>query len=114
MPASPSDGGLGAVLSLGPVANSMRAWVNGVSVGPLDVAGAVADVSGLVRGGVNEVVVEVTSTLFNRIKADGNATWSVGVTANEENDAYYEVNAAKVYGLLGPVVVEWVGVVGVV
>lgn len=109
--------GLGAVLSLGPVANSMRAWVNGVSVGPLDVAGAVADVSGLIRGGageVNEVVVEVTTTLFNRIKADGNATWSVGVTANEENDAYYEVNAAKVYGLLGPVVVEWVGVVGVV
>lgn len=108
------DDSLGAILSLGPVANSMRAWVNGVSVGPLDVAGAVADVSGLVRGGVNEVVVEVTTTLFNRIKADGNATWSVGVTANEENDAYYEVNAAKVYGLLGPVVVTWVGVVGVV
>ncbi|KAB2569280.1 hypothetical protein DBV05_g12046 [Lasiodiplodia theobromae] len=112
------DGGdLGAILSLGPVANSMRAWVNGVSVGPLDVAGAVADVSGLIKGAageVNEVVVEVTTTLFNRIKADGNATWSVGVTANEENDAYYEVNAAKEYGLLGPVVVEWAGIVGVV
>lgn len=105
---------LGALLHLGPVTNTIRAWVNGQLLPPIDIADAVADVSGYVRAGENEVVVEVTTTLFNRIKADGNATWSVGVTANEENGAYYAVNAPREYGLLGPVVVEWVGVVGVV
>ncbi|OJD32230.1 uncharacterized protein BKCO1_4000073 [Diplodia corticola] len=113
-----------ALLSLGPVAHSMRAWLNGVALPPLDVADARADLTGLLllpplplpakkqegAGEANELVVEVTTTLFNRVKADGNATWSVGATANELNGAFYETHAVKEYGLLGPVVVEWVAV----
>ncbi|GME45067.1 hypothetical protein GTA08_BOTSDO10482 [Neofusicoccum parvum] len=111
---APADATLGALLHLGPVANSVRAWVNGAVLAPLDITDAVADISEHVRAGAaNEIVVEVTTTLFNRIKADGNATWVTGVTANEQNDAYYAVNAPKEYGLLGPVVVEWVAVVEV-
>ncbi|EKG14347.1 hypothetical protein MPH_08469 [Macrophomina phaseolina MS6] len=114
-PSSANDSApLGALLSFGPVTNTIRAWVNGELLPPIDITHAVADVSGFVRDGENELVVEVTTTLFNRIKADGNSTWSVGVTANEQNSAYYEVNDYKEYGLLGPVVVQWVGIVDVV
>ncbi|KAL1649437.1 hypothetical protein SLS58_001492 [Diplodia intermedia] len=114
----PGAEGGGALLALGPVTGgSMRAWVNGAAVGPLDVSDARADLSGVLEGEggeVNVLEVEVASTLFNRVKKDAGETWSVGVTANEENDAFYAVNAWKEYGLLGPVVVTWVGVVGVV
>ena len=54
------------------------------------------------------LVVEVTTTLFNRIKAYGNSTWSVGVTANDESENFYADAAPYEYGLKGPVVVDWV------
>ncbi|KAL0264982.1 hypothetical protein SLS55_000938 [Diplodia seriata] len=110
-------GAQGALLSLGPATGgSMRAWVNGVQVGPLDVSDARADITGVVKGEgeVNVVEVEIASSLFNRVKADAGETWSVGVMADEENGKYYEGHAWKEYGLLGPVVVTWVGVVELV
>ncbi|KKY13290.1 putative secreted protein [Diplodia seriata] len=106
--ASPGTAGLGALLHLGPIANTVRVWLNGAMLPPVDITDAVVDVTGFVRTGRNEVKIEVASTLFNRIKADGNGTYTAGVTANEENSRYYEVNEYKDFGLLGPVWVEWV------
>ncbi|KAK8172531.1 hypothetical protein BKA80DRAFT_196226, partial [Phyllosticta citrichinensis] len=99
---------LGAILRLGPVTNSIRAWLNGQLLPPIDITNANVDVTDYVQTGNNDLVVEITTTLFNRIKADGNSTWSAGVTANEESLNYYGINAAYEYGLVSPVSVEWV------
>ncbi|KAK7606281.1 hypothetical protein JOL62DRAFT_360383 [Phyllosticta paracitricarpa] len=99
---------LGAILHLGPITNSVRAWLNGQVLPPIDIANPNVDVTDYVQTGNNDLVVEITTTLFNRIKADGNSTWSVGVTANDESLNYYGINAAYEYGLVGPVSVEWV------
>ncbi|OJD30258.1 uncharacterized protein BKCO1_630007 [Diplodia corticola] len=106
---------VGAILHLGPVVNTIRVWLNGAVLPPIDIADAVVDVSDYVlEERVNEVVVEVTTTLFNRVKADADATWTYGLMANnEKNGRFYEVNEPKGYGLLGPVWVQWVEVVDV-
>ncbi|KAL1386723.1 hypothetical protein HDK64DRAFT_142888 [Phyllosticta capitalensis] len=99
---------LGAILRLGPVTNSVRAWLNGKLLPPFDISDAALDVTEYVQTGSNDLVVEVTTTLFNRIKAYGNSTWSVGVTANDESENFYADAAPYEYGLKGPVVVDWV------
>lgn len=103
-----------ARLHLGPVTNTIRAWLNGRVLPPIDLTNAVVDVSGYLQRGANQLEVEVSTTLFNRVRAYGNGTWAVGVNANEHNGAWYEAHAPMTYGLLGPVAVEWVGVVDVV
>ncbi|KAK0650493.1 hypothetical protein DIS24_g6750 [Lasiodiplodia hormozganensis] len=99
---------LGALLHLGPILNTVRVSLNGEILPPADVSIAVIDMTEYLHAGENDLRIEVASTLFNRIKADGNATWTAGVTANEENSRFYEVNEYKEFGLVGPVWVEWV------
>lgn len=99
---------LGALLHLGPILNTVRVWLNGEMLPPADVSDAVIDITEYLHVGENKLRIEVASTLFNRIKANGNATWTAGVTANEENSGSYEVNEYKEFGLVGPVRVEWV------
>ncbi|KAK0710720.1 hypothetical protein B0H67DRAFT_635319 [Lasiosphaeris hirsuta] len=67
----------------GRVANTLRVRVNGALVPPIDPAapGEGRDVTGLLvsdGGGVNEVVVEASSTLFNAVKARAGDVRSVG------------------------------------
>lgn len=56
-------------LSFGQVLNTLRALVNGELVPPVVVADAYADVTDMIRPGTNKLVVEVSSTLFNAVKA---------------------------------------------
>ncbi|KAK7523258.1 hypothetical protein IWZ03DRAFT_391241 [Phyllosticta citriasiana] len=99
---------LGAILHLGPITNYVRAWLNGQVLPPIDIVNPNVDVTDYVQTGNNDFVVEITTTLFNRIKAYGNSTCLVVVTANNESLNYYGINAACEYGLVGPVSVEWV------
>lgn len=84
-------------------------WLNGRVLPAADLAYAVLDVSGAVEG-ENTLVVEVATTLFNRMKRDGGATWTTGETANAANGAFYEGHAYADQSLKGPVWVEWLGV----
>lgn len=61
--------GLELRLGFGPVRNTIRAWVNGCQLPPLDLTDAVADVNQFLVNGSNGVRVEVTSLLFNAVKA---------------------------------------------
>ncbi|KAH8878917.1 hypothetical protein GQ53DRAFT_849936 [Thozetella sp. PMI_491] len=103
--AAPSQSSYAVLLSLGRVSNTIRAWVNERPVPPLDTSNAVADISDLVTAGRNEVRVEVSSTLFNAVKArigslhtNGEVPW--------DSEHYTDVPYAG-YGLVGPVEVQF-------
>lgn len=79
----------GAWLELGEVTDTFRVTVNGVAVGGCDPLVPTVDLGGLLRRGTNTIVVEVASTLLNRLRT---------VTP-----AVYGVAQRQAYGLLGPV-----------
>jgi len=102
-----------AILHLGPVIHTMRAYINGQRLPAIDPADPVLDITQYVSsGGGNgqkksyELVVEMTTPLFNRIKADAAKVMIVGVSAATLQPLYAS-EAPQVYGLLGPVYVEW-------
>jgi hypothetical protein len=70
---------IGAYLSVGPIFNTLRVWVNGYMVGPFAADNAAVDISNYIRRGkTNNVKVEVSTTLYNRIRAEMNATMCMG------------------------------------
>ncbi|KAF9630987.1 hypothetical protein BFW01_g1859 [Lasiodiplodia theobromae] len=117
-PASSSEqpSSLGAILHLGPVQHTLRATLNGRALPAVDVADAVVDISGFLseEGEENELVVEVSTNLFNRVRAEAGWLGTSGATADGATGGAYGNAAPQGYGLLGPVWVEWVEVVRVV
>lgn len=115
LPSSNSSSGgpsarIGALLSLGPVVNTIRASIDGVQLAPIDPARPVVDVSGYVaEGQEHELLVEVTTTLFNRIKSDADKVQVWGQVASAQQSKYATQGPYE-YGLLGPVTLEWVAV----
>lgn len=108
--ASGSSSQIGALLSLGPVVNTIRASINGVQLAPIDPARPVVDISGyVVEGEEHELQVEVTTTLFNRIKSEADRVQVWGQVASAQQSKYATQGPCE-YGLLGPVTLEWVAV----
>lgn len=66
---SPNGSTAGAYLDLGPVFMTMRLWINSKWAGPIDVQDAIVDISPYLARGVNDVKVEVSTTLRNRLLA---------------------------------------------
>jgi hypothetical protein len=89
------------LVSFGPVLNTLRAWVNGRPVPPIDPANPVSDVSDLVVEGTNEMKIEVTSTLFNAVKANIDHIKSTGFGV--QTPSYYTDADWAEFGLIGPV-----------
>ncbi|KAJ9668901.1 hypothetical protein H2201_001147 [Coniosporium apollinis] len=107
MPATATGARLGAILSLGPVVHTMRVFINNQQLPPIDPSNPVVDVSSFVRpDSTNSITVEVTTTLFNRIKATANSTMVVGVPAAVAQPGYAS-SPPQEYGLLGPVSIQW-------
>jgi hypothetical protein len=79
----------GALLELGEVNDTFRVRVNGQPLPPSDVLDTTVDLGRRLQPGRNEIEVEVTSTLLNRLRT---------VTP-----AVYGVAARQAYGLVGPV-----------
>lgn len=101
---------IGALLSLGPVVNTMRVSIDGVQIAPIDPTRPVVDISDHVAAGQeHELVVEVTTTLFNRIKSVADQVQVWGQVASEQQSKYADQGPYE-YGLLGPVTLEWVAV----
>ncbi|KAI8624411.1 hypothetical protein F5Y19DRAFT_491053 [Xylariaceae sp. FL1651] len=96
--------GSAVVVNFGPVLNTLKAWVNGKKVQYFDPADPVADVSGLLVEGTNELRVEVSSTLFNTVKANVDRVFSIGYGPYDKSlytDAEWEE-----FGLVGPVTLQ--------
>jgi hypothetical protein len=96
---------VGAALSFGPIKDTLRAWVNGQQVPPIDVTDPRVDITQFLKQGSNSVHVAVTSTLFNAVKARANSTMMVSTTAAMGNPTFLTAALAE-FGLIGPVVLK--------
>jgi hypothetical protein len=86
----------GALIDLGPVFNTIRLWINGHWTGPIDITDAVVDITPFLINGVNDVKIEVSSTLRNRLL-------QVNVTQSWEQSQYASSYGGQAYGLSAPV-----------
>lgn len=90
----------GALLDLGAVSNTARAWVNGEQLPSLDPTHAVADISGFLREGENEILVVVATTLGNAVRPHWDRLRSSGTLA------LGPLPAVQAYGLVSDVLVR--------
>lgn len=99
---------LGGALSLGPVFNTVRVYLDGVALPPIDPSRSEIDLSPWLGqpGASHELKIVVTSTLFNRVRASPDKVMLWGTTAAEVQPLYGELPAQE-YGLLGPVFIKW-------
>ncbi|PTB65492.1 hypothetical protein BBK36DRAFT_1121182 [Trichoderma citrinoviride] len=93
---SPQGATNGALIDLGPVFNTVRLWINSEWTGPIDITDAIVDITPYLRPGVNDVKIEVTSTLRNRLL-------QVNVTQSWEQSQYAGSYGGQPYGLTAPV-----------
>lgn len=93
---SPNASTAGAYLDLGPIFNTVRLWINSKWTGPIDIQGALVDISPYLVEGANDVKVEVSTTLRNRLLA-------VNVTQSWTQSQYAGRYGTQPYGLIGPV-----------
>ncbi|KAI0840100.1 hypothetical protein F5Y06DRAFT_263644 [Hypoxylon sp. FL0890] len=109
---------LGARVHLGPVKDSIRLWMNGNRLPPVDLTGSpdlVVDITDhlAAAGQSNELRVELASTLYNRLRAEKDTISTSGIPASLSNAEYYTENPPRDYGLLGPAWIEWLEIVEV-
>ena len=90
-----------AILDLGALTNTARAWVNGQKLRPLDPTHAVADISEFLHKGENEVRIVVATTLGNAVRPLWPELRSSGTLALGPLPVVQE------YGLVGEVSVRY-------
>ncbi|KAI1415147.1 hypothetical protein F5Y13DRAFT_178211 [Hypoxylon sp. FL1857] len=110
---------LGGRIHLGPIKDSIRVWMNGNRLPPVDLTSSpdiVVDITDhlAAAGQSNKLRVELVSTLYNRVRAEKDMIWTFGIPASLANNAYFEENPPRDYGLVGPAWVEWLEIVEVV
>ncbi|KAJ0342183.1 hypothetical protein COL26b_000679 [Colletotrichum chrysophilum] len=88
-------------INFGTVLNTLRAWVNGKQLAPVDPTDPVADISRFIITGNNTLRVEVTTTLFNSVKANVDRVFSIGF--GPQTPTYYTEAAWQKFGLIEPV-----------
>lgn len=123
--APPIDAKLGARLHLGYVRDSVVVWLNGEQVSHFDHHGGQDTVVDLPtfyakasdgESTVNELKVEVRTTLLNRVKAEKDNIRSMGGPPGSQtgSGSIYDTHPVQRNGLLGPVWIEWLNVARVI
>lgn len=98
---------LGALLSLGPVVHTLRVKLNEKTLPAVDPSDGLVDMSDYIQEGETyDLEIEVTTPLFNRIKADRDETMIFGTVAGVRQQQYTTRNPRE-EGLKGPVVIGW-------
>ena len=117
-PGSTSQNQLGAILSLPIIQHTARAYLNSRQLPPIDPVNPRIDISAYLAppGSSNGLVVEVTTTLINAVRAAALGPVSkqplfIGTPVGEIGN-FTAVPVAE-YGLVGDVRVEWVEVIKV-
>jgi hypothetical protein len=106
--AVPNIKSIGGFLSVGAIFHTLRAWVNGHQLDPFGADGVKVDITPYIhRGGNNTIRIEVSTTLYNRLKADVDKIWQMGTPLSVLAPTYAD-SESQAYGLLGPVVIDWV------
>jgi len=96
-----NDRGRHAILDLGAMSNTARAWVNDHQLPPLDPTHAAADISEYLQEGANEVRVVVATTLGNAVRP----LW--GELRSSGTLALGPLPVVQEYGLVGEVSVKY-------
>ncbi|KAJ4289046.1 hypothetical protein N0V90_011388 [Kalmusia sp. IMI 367209] len=87
------------------IQHSARVYLDGEWLGPIDPVNPVVTLKGLQKGKVYELRIDVSTTLFNRVKAEADQVWMVGSIASEVGK--YNSLPYEKYGLVGNVLLEW-------
>lgn len=98
-----------AILHLPPIQHTARVYINSIQLPPIDPVKPVIDISDYVQrnaGNEIDVRIEVTTTLFNRIKSEADKVMIVGLKASELQSGYRNGRFVG-YGLVGDVRVVW-------
>ncbi|KAL5466458.1 hypothetical protein PMIN06_000062 [Paraphaeosphaeria minitans] len=93
-------------LTLPLVQHTARVFLDGAWLGPIDPVHPAVPLPGLEKGRQYELRVDVSTTLFNRVKAEADQVWMVGQVASRENERYGSA-PYEAYGLVGEVSIEW-------
>ncbi|SCO90267.1 uncharacterized protein FRV6_14395 [Fusarium oxysporum] len=96
-----AKGQVAVFIHFGPVLNTLRAWVNGKQLPPMDIFDAGLDISDYIKPGPNIIRVETSSTLFNAVKARSHVIKTNGVGPLDPN--MYNSASWQPQGLVGPV-----------
>lgn len=107
VPASPTNSSsLVGILKLPLIQHTARVFLDSKWLGPIDPVNPVLTIPGLKSGQEHGLRIDITTTLFNRIKAEANQTWVVGGVAGIRQPKYNTMPYEE-YGLVGSVVIEW-------
>ncbi|KAI5919751.1 hypothetical protein F4810DRAFT_465504 [Camillea tinctor] len=96
-----TDNQMAAMIDFGPVLHTLRAWINEQQLPSVDPTNPVVDISGFIVDGNNNLKVQVTTSLFNAVKANVDLVFSYG--SGPETPAYYTEEDWQEFGLIGPV-----------
>lgn len=94
-----------AIISLGSIQNTVKAYLNGKELPPIDLFNAVFDISDYAQVGVNQLKIDIATTLFNAVKSRSSKITTAGAPAAFANPRLAESVPSAKYGLTGPVVV---------
>lgn len=99
---------IGAYLTVGPIFNTMRVWVNGNLLPTYPADNSKMDISDFIsRGKENFIKIEVTTTLYNRLRADADKLLAIGMPLSMMAPTFADGERQN-YGVLGPVLIDWV------
>ncbi|KAI0602064.1 hypothetical protein F4775DRAFT_298683 [Biscogniauxia sp. FL1348] len=90
-----------ATIDFGPVLHTLRAWINERQLPPVDPTNPVVDISDFIVNGNNSLKVQVTTSLFNAVKANVDRVSSYA--SGPDIPTYYTEEDWQEFGLVGPV-----------
>ncbi|KAM5365409.1 hypothetical protein ACJZ2D_011007 [Fusarium nematophilum] len=90
------------LIHFGPILGTLRAWVNDDRIPPVDISHAEADISKFLKPGENSIRVEVSSNLFNVVKARIHSIRTGGDGVMPGTVGEYEDGDWQEHGLVGP------------
>ncbi|KAF2187908.1 hypothetical protein K469DRAFT_567905 [Zopfia rhizophila CBS 207.26] len=103
---APANSTIVAILHLPLIQHTAQAFLDGNPLPPIDPVNPVLVLEGVEWDREHQLEVDVTTTLFNRIKAEANQTMVVGQVAGERQSKYGTM-PYEGYGLVGNARVEW-------
>ncbi|CAI4219795.1 unnamed protein product [Parascedosporium putredinis] len=93
------------MIHFGPILNTLRAWVNDRLLPPIDLADAEVEISKYLVEGENTIRIEVSSTLFNAVKARVDSLATMGSPVMFPS-SYSDDVPFQEFGLVGPVMIR--------
>ena len=93
-------------LNLPLVQHTARVYLDGEWLGPINPFNPIIPLKNLENGKVYELRIDVSTTLFNRVKSERDIIWMVGQVASKKTATFANLPYER-YGLVGNVNIDW-------